>query len=86
MQEFEYTIKDPVGVHARPAGVLIKTAGAFKCDIALFAKDQKISLKGSIFQLLGLGIRCGEKIKISCSGDDEVQAAQQLQTVLQENL
>lgn len=86
MQQFEYTIKDPIGIHARPAGVLIKTAGAFKCDIDLYAKEHKISLKGSIFQLLGLGIRCGDRIRITCSGEDEILAVQQLQAALQENL
>lgn len=75
MQSFTYTIKDRDGVHARPAGAIIKAANAYKCQVWIEAKGKKLSLKGGIFSLMGLGIRCGDEIRIECDGEDEAEAA-----------
>ena len=40
MKEFKYVITDPEGIHARPAGILVKTVKEFACDIKI-AKGQK---------------------------------------------
>ncbi|MBO8414792.1 MAG: HPr family phosphocarrier protein [Proteobacteria bacterium] len=74
MKKFSYIIKNKEGVHARPAGELIKTAGEFRANIELQAKGQTVSLKGGIFALMGLGLRSGEEIDVVCSGPDEAEA------------
>lgn len=45
MKEFNYVIKDELGIHARPAGLLVKTAQGFNSSIALFVKDKEIDAK-----------------------------------------
>ncbi|MBO8415554.1 MAG: HPr family phosphocarrier protein [Proteobacteria bacterium] len=86
MQQFIYTIKDRDGVHARPAGVIIQAAHKFKSDIALKAKGKQISLKGGIFSLMGLGIRCGDEIEVVCTGEDETEAAAAMRQSFEQNL
>ncbi len=86
MQQLKYTIKDKDGVHARPAGRIIQAASGFKSQISISAKSSTISLRGGIFALLSLGIRCGDEIEVSCEGEDEEQALARLKTALEENL
>ena len=75
MQQFTYTIKDRDGVHARPAGAIIKAA-----------HGKKIALKQGIFALMGLGIRYGAEVVVSCEGEDEAEAAQGMQKCFNEYL
>ncbi len=86
MQEFTYTIQDKDGIHARPAGALIRAAMKFKSDITLSAGDRAVSLKGGIFALMGMGIRYGTIVTVTCSGEDEKEACKSLKTTLSELL
>ena len=86
MIAFDFTVKDRDGIHARPAGSIIKAASTVKSDVCILFKERKISLKGGIFALLGLGIRCGEQFKVTVSGEDEKEAAAIMQRTLDENL
>ncbi|MBQ9273775.1 MAG: HPr family phosphocarrier protein [Succinivibrio sp.] len=86
MLEFTYTVKDPVGMHARPAGALISTAKEFKSEFTLFHKDKSVSLNGNIFGLLALNIHCGDELKFTVSGADEKDAATAMQKTLAERL
>ncbi|MCR5536798.1 MAG: HPr family phosphocarrier protein [Succinivibrio sp.] len=86
MQQLKYTIKDKDGVHARPAGRIIQAASGFKSQISISAKGSTVSLKNGIFALLGLGIRCGEEIEVSCEGEDEESAIEKIKQALEENL
>lgn len=86
MQQFSYVIQDKDGVHARPAGRIIQAARGIKSDVTIEAKGRKISLKNGIFALMGMGIRCGEKVIVSCSGDDETSAFDLIKRSFEENL
>ena len=81
MQQFTYTIKDRDGIHARPAGVIIKAAKAYESKITIEAHGKRADLKGGIFALMGLGIRCGWDVTITIDGADEEKAAVELQEV-----
>lgn len=85
MKSFNYTIKDAQGIHARPAGVLVKEAGRFKSDITI-EKDGKKADAKRIFAVMGLGIKSGETITVNIEGEDEDKAASSLQGFLQNNL
>ena len=85
MKSFNYTIKDPNGIHARPAGVLVKEAGSFKSDITI-EKDGKKADAKRIFAVMGLGVKSGETITVNIEGEDEDKAASSLQEFLQNNL
>ncbi|CDF00547.1 MAG: HPr family phosphocarrier protein [Ruminococcus sp.] len=85
MKSFNYTIKDAQGIHARPAGVLVKEAGRFKSDITI-EKDGKKADAKRIFAVMGLGVKSGETITVNIEGEDEDKAASSLQGFLQNNL
>lgn len=86
MQKFTYTIQDPEGVHARPAGLIIKTISAFKSNISLETNGKKIPLKGGIFALMGLGIKKGQEVEITIEGSDEAEALEKIQQAFKDNL
>lgn len=85
MKSFNYTIKDAQGIHARPAGVLVKEAGRFKSDITI-EKDGKKADAKRIFAVMGLGVKSGDTITVNIEGEDEDKAASSLQGFLQNNL
>lgn len=84
MNEFEYTVRDPLGIHARPAGLLVNEAKKYRSSITLTAKGGTADAK-RIFAVMGLAVKCGDKIKVSCEGGDEAEAAQALKTLLEAN-
>ena len=85
MKEFNYTIKDPEGIHARPAGILVKEASKYSSEINIFKGDKPADAK-RIFAVMGLGVKNGDNIKITVSGADEDAAAEALEKFFKENL
>lgn len=85
MKTFEFKIKDENGIHARPAGMLAKTAKNFKSEITL-EKDGKTVSCTKLIALMGLGVRCGDVIKIAVSGADEQEAERELKEFFEKNL
>lgn len=85
MKEFTYVIKDEMGIHARPAGLLVKEAAGFPCKITI-AKDGKEMDAKRIMGLMSLGVKCGQEITIRTDGEQEEEAAAALQKFLEENL
>lgn len=85
MKEFQYTITDPEGIHARPAGLLVKLASGFASVITV-TKEEKDADAKRIFALMGLGAGQGQKITVTVSGPDEEQAAAEIEKFLRENL
>ena len=82
MKEFELT--DPQGIHARPAGLLVKEAKKFESNISVFKGARKGDLK-KIFTVMALGVKQGESIKVQVEGADEEQAASAVEAFLKEN-
>ena len=80
MRKFSYTITDPDGIHARPAGELVKTAKKFKSKITI-ANGAKTADAVKIFAVMSLGAKQGHTIEISAEGDDEDAAAAELETL-----
>lgn len=85
MMEFKYVIKDPQGIHARPAGLLVKTAASFPCKVTV-TKDGKEADAKRIFGVMGLGVKAGQEILIKTEGEKEAEAAESLKKFLEENL
>ena len=84
MKQITFTVTDPQGVHARPAGVLIKKIKEFQCA-ATISKDDKTADARKMFAVLGLGIKSGESITLTFDGADEEQAASALAQTLAEH-
>lgn len=85
MKEFQYTITDREGIHARPAGIFVKEAAAFPCKVTIAKGDKKVDAK-RIFGVMGLGVKCGEEITVRTDGEQEEEAIAKLSSFLQENL
>ncbi len=85
MTEFKYTIVDEHGIHARPAGELVKLMQSFECDIT-FTKGEKKASGKKLFAVMGMAVKKGEEITVSCDGADEAQASEAAQKFLSENL
>lgn len=73
MKQFDYTIKDELGIHARPAGLLVKEASKFSSAITITMGEKKADAK-KIFGLMGLGAKCGDTVTTIADGEDEAAA------------
>lgn len=85
MKEFNYVIQDEQGIHARPAGILVKAANEFQSDIQIDKGGKKGDLK-RIFGVMGLGVKKGDNIRVIIEGPDEEAAAQKIETLFKEQL
>lgn len=85
MKEFNYTITDELGIHARPAGMLVKEAKKFTSGIAI-EKDGKTVDAKKLLALMGLGVKQGQTIKVTAEGDDEAAAIEAMEEFLKNNL
>ncbi len=85
MKTITYTIKDSLGIHARPAGALVKEASKFKSTLVLSKDDKTADLK-KIFSLMGLNVKYNDTITISASGEDEDEAIRVIEEFFKNNL
>ena len=85
MREFTYTITDPEGIHARPAGLFVKEAAKFDSNITI-AKDGKEVDAKRILGVMGLGVKSGQEIVLKADGPDEDRAAETLHAFLEDNM
>lgn len=87
MKTFSYTIKDAQGIHARPAGILVKAIAKKTSDIKIKkAGDTREVNAKSIMAVMSLGVKQGNEITITAEGADEEEAIDEIQKVLEENL
>ncbi len=73
MFQEKLTIKNPTGLHARPASMLTQFCQKFTSDITLLAGDKTINPK-SIVNLLSAGVKPGTEITVRATGPDEDEA------------
>lgn len=85
MKTFNYVIKDELGIHARPAGLLVKEAAKFQSAVKI-AKDGKEADAKRIFGVMGLGVKCGQEVTVSADGADEAEAITALEAFFNSNL
>ena len=85
MKEFQYTIKDACGIHARPAGLLVKVVKSH-ASTATIEKDGKSCDMRKLMALMGMGVKQGDTVTIKVVGDDEDAAAESIQKFMTENL
>ena len=70
MKSFEYTIKEPVGLHARPAGMLNKEAKKYKSTITIHTPTKSANVL-RLMAVMQLGVKFGETVKVTIEGEDE---------------
>lgn len=86
MKEFTYTIKDPLGIHARPAGMLVKLVKTFPGTAITMTCGAKTVKMSSPIMIMSLGVKSGMEITVKAEGEAENAAAEALQKFLSENL
>lgn len=88
MKSFTYTIVDPVGIHARPAGLLVKTAKAkaFSGTEISVTKGDKTVKSTQLMKLMGLGVKGGDTVTVTAEGPDEDSAISAMEQLFKENL
>jgi len=86
MKEFTYTITDPVGIHARPAGLLVKAVKALDSTITIAKADGKSAAGTKLMALMGLGIKQGDTITVTVEGGNEDSSAAALEQFFKDNL
>lgn len=85
MQSITYTITDPEGFHARPAGMFVKKCKEFDCTIEVVKAGKRADAR-KMFGLMGLGIKGGDTIDVEINGAQEAEAAQAIEEFLKSNL
>ncbi|MGN1105374.1 MAG: HPr family phosphocarrier protein [Huintestinicola sp.] len=85
MISFDYTIKDELGIHARPAGMLAKTAKSLDSEITI-TKGEKTVGATKLMALMGLGVKCGDTITVTANGGNEAAALEEMKSFLEKNL
>lgn len=84
MKSFAYTLKNPMGLHMRPAGAMVEHLAPLGCDVTLRCGARSANAK-SILNVMALAARCGEAVTVEVSGENEEEVAAQLQHFFEEN-
>ncbi len=79
------TIKNPTGLHLRPAGILCKEAMQFQSLITFRFRDNTANAK-SVLSVLGACVKSGDQIELICDGTDEQEALQALVAAVESGL
>jgi phosphocarrier protein HPr len=81
--EKSFTVVNPLGVHARPAAALVKTANRFQCDVWLHKDGQRVNGK-SIMGVLMLAATQGSTLTVEADGADAGAAVEAIGTLIQD--
>ena len=85
MKVFMYTIQDELGIHARPAGLLVKEVAKFTSEVTISNGTKEANAR-KIMSIMMLGIKQGQEITVTINGEDEEGAAAAVEQFLKENL
>lgn len=85
MQQCSYTIQDKYGMHARPAGQLVRLASAYQCAVTVQHEDRSCTLKTPM-HLMALGIMQGDNITVQAEGTEESECIAAVRKFLEENV
>lgn len=86
MKQFTYTITDPVGIHARPAGLLVKAAKALDSTITIEKVGGKSAVATKLMAIMGLGIKQGDTVSVTVEGGSEDANATAMEQFFKDNL
>ncbi len=79
MKSFEYTVTDPVGIHARPAGILIKEIKNYANTTVTITKGDKSVNALKLMALMGMGVKQGDTMTVSVEGENEADVAARIE-------
>ena len=82
MQNFEITVSDPVGIHARPAGILVKEAQKLSSNIMLTCRGKTADAK-KLLAVMSLCAKCGDTLSVSVEGENEINDADKIKNLME---
>lgn len=85
MKQFSYVITDEVGIHARPAGLLVKKAKELGAKITVSGNGKSADAT-KLMALMSMGIKKGMEVEVTVEGENEEEAAVQMEAFFKENL
>lgn len=84
MKEIRFTVTDPLGIHARPAGILVKEAKKFNAKVTVWKDDKSCDMR-KLLALMGLSVKQNDEIIVQVEGEDEAACAETIERFLKEN-
>lgn len=85
MKSFTYTIKDELGIHARPAGLLVAEAKKYSSTITIDTGEKKADAS-KLLAMMALGIKYGQSVTVTAQGDDEAAAIEGVRQIFEKHL
>lgn len=85
MVNFKYVITDEAGIHARPAGLLVKAAKAAGAKITLECEGKSADAT-KLMAIMAMGVKGGKEVTVTVEGDNEADAAKELEQFFKDNL
>lgn len=85
MKQFQYTITDPMGLHARPAGVMAKQVKGYEGTTVTVTKGEKSVNAMKLMGLMSMAIKQGETVTVTIEGRDEDKVCAELEQFFKEN-
>lgn len=85
MAKFNYVITDEVGLHARPAGLLVKKVKELGATVTLACNGKSADAK-KLMAVMAMGVMKGTEVEVTVEGDNADAAAVELETFFKENL
>ena len=86
MKQFTYTITDPVGIHARPAGMLAKAAKGLDSTVTITKDGGKSAAATKLMALMGLCVKQGDTVTVTVEGGSEDANAAAMEQFFKDNL
>lgn len=84
MKSFDYVITDPVGIHARPAGILVKELKKYGSTVTIKKGEKSVNC-AKLMALMGMGIKQGDTVTVTIEGADEEAAAAAIEEFFKAN-
>lgn len=85
MRSFTYTVTDPLGLHARPAGLLAKQIQTYPCKVTLSAGGKTADGR-RVLALMKMAVKTGQEVTFVLEGEGEEEAAAKLEAFCKENI
>lgn len=85
MTGFDYVIQEEIGIHARPAGLLVKKAKEYDARISITCNERSAELT-KLMAIMSLGVKCGDRVTVAAEGPDAEKAAKELEEFFRSNL
>ena len=85
MIEFPVTVKDPMGIHARPAGRIVSLLQVYNSFVTVWKDGKEFDAK-KLLSLMGSELACGDTVVVRVEGSDETVCAAAARVIFDENL